>query len=182
MTKKKEQCALITDSPSQPAELLNLKSRPTKDSGGGCCGSSPPRAVDGVISSNNLGWGQCQQWSSVANPWWGVDLGSNTHVTKVKLYNRNDCCPDRLQQVKIYLGNDWNTYSNNAQVAANVDVPKDSPLEVEINKSGRYLFVARPGKSGLTLCELQVWGASVERELGSSVEHELGETTVGGDR
>jgi len=146
---------------SSGGDLLSLTNSAVKDSGGGCCGSSPNRAVDGQSGSTGYGWGQCQQWSSVSNPWWGVDLGSTRTVTRVKLYNRNDCCPDRLQNVAIYLGNDWNTYSNNAQVASNVNVQGNTPLEVNIDAQGRYLFVARPGYSGLTLCEIQVWaGAS----------------------
>jgi hypothetical protein len=27
---------------------------------------------------------------------------------------------------------------------------------VKINKSGRYLFIARPGQKGMSLCEIQV--------------------------
>jgi hypothetical protein len=114
-------------------------------------------AVDGVVSASNLAWSQCKQYTTGSNPWWGVDLGSNMKVTKVKLYNRNDCCADRLESVSIYLGNSWDSYSSNAVVASGVDVPGSSPLEVNINANGRYLFVARPGSDKMTLCEIQVW-------------------------
>lgn len=142
-------------------KLLDLRNAPTKDSGSGCCGSNPKWAVDGVVSPTNLGWGQCQQWSSVHKPWWGVDLGKSQQVTKVKMYNRNDCCPDRLTRVSVWLGNNWNSYNANPQVAQNINVPQRSPLEVQINKQGRYLFVGRPNDSGLTLCEIQVWATNI---------------------
>ena len=112
-----------------------------------------------MVSEINLSWDQCLQYSSVANPWWGVDLGAQRKVTRVKLYNRNDCCPDRLQNVNIYLGDTFDNYSTNALVASGISVPQRTPLEVTISKSGQYLFVARPGYTGLTLCEIQVWVA-----------------------
>ena len=139
--------------------LLDLRSAETNDSGSGCCGSDPSNAVNGVVSDVNLPWNDCLQWTSVADPWWGVDLGAQRRVTRVKLYNRNDCCPDRLEQINIYLGNDFESYSANPIVASGIDVPQHSPLEVSIYQSGRYLFVARPGNTGLTLCEIQVWVA-----------------------
>ena len=80
-------------------------------------------------------------------------------MTRVKLYNRNDCCPDRLQSVNIYLGNNFEDYTANALVAAGISVPQHTPLEEGINRSGQYLFVARPGNIGLTLCEIEVWAA-----------------------
>merc|ERR1711924_126405 len=137
--------------------LLDLKRSPVKDSGRGCCGSNPRNAVNGVLSNRNLRWHQCKQYSSVRNPWWMVDLGLKKVVRKVKLYNRNDCCPYRLQKVKIYLGNNKHHYSKNALVAANVNVSQHRPLTVNINKVGRYLWVARPGQNGMTMCEIQIW-------------------------
>ena len=137
--------------------LLDLTSAEAKDSGSGCCGSDPSFAVDGTVSESNLPWSQCLQWTSVADPWWGVDLGAQRRVTRVKLYNRNDCCPDRLEQINIYLGDNFDNYSANAEVVSGISVPQHSPLEVVIDGTGRYLFVARPGQTGLTLCEIQVW-------------------------
>ena len=153
--------------PTGPELPLDLTRAETKDSGSGCCGSDPSNAVDGVTSDINLGWSQCLQWTNVTNPWWGVDLGTQRTVTKVKLYNRNDCCPDRLYYVNIYLGDDFDSYMANSKVAHEISVPQQAPLEVVINRSGRYLFVARPGYTGLTLCEIQVWVAY--NEVGGTI-------------
>ena len=136
---------------------MDLRSAETRDSGVGCCGSDPSYAVDGLASDINLSWDHCLQYTSVADPWWGVDLGAQRMVTRVKLYNRNDCCPEQLYDVSIYLGDTFHSYSANDLVATGISVPQHSPLEVVINRSGRYLFVARPGNTGLTLCEIQVW-------------------------
>ena len=137
--------------------LLPLTTAQTKDSGSGCSTCDPSNAVDGVVSESNLPWQMCLHWTSVTDPWWGVDLGAHRFVTRVKLYNRNDCCPDRLQQVSIYLGHDFENLYYNPLMASGIDVPRHTPLEVPINYWGRYLFVTRPGQTGLTLCEIQVW-------------------------
>lgn len=137
--------------------LLDLAASPTKEGPTSRYGGAQ-KAVDGVVSESNLEWAACNHGASGANPWWGVDLGSQRQVTKVKLYNRNNCCPERLQGVSIYLGNVWDSYSGNNEVANHVDVPRHSPLVVNVNAQGRYLFVARPGQDDyLTLCEIQVW-------------------------
>ena len=137
--------------------LLDLTNAETKDSGNGCCGSDPSNAVNGVVSEENLHWQDCLQWTGVPDPWWGVDLGAQRIVTRVKLYNRNDFRPERLELVNIYLGDNFDNYSANAEVASGINVPRYSPLEVVIDGTGRYLFVARSGQIGLTLCEILVW-------------------------
>jgi len=161
--------------------LLDLSNSPTKDSGSGCCGSNPARAVDKDLSQSNLPWGRCQQWTSVNDAWWAVDLGSQKRVTKVKLYNRNDCCPERLQGVKIHLGNSFTDRSSNREVASNVNVPQHSPLTVDINAVGRYLFVSKQG-GGLTLCEIQVYATAVKtcvKENGFCVKANGGDQNSG---
>ena len=44
-------------------------------------------------------------------------LEKKRSLTKVKLYNRNDCCPERLTGIKIYLGNSWDSYNANSMVS-----------------------------------------------------------------
>ena len=105
----------------------------------------------------NLPWSQCLQLTSVVNPWWGVDLGAQRTVVRIKLYNHNNCWPEWLKQVNIYLGNNFNNYLANPEVASEITVPQHSPLGVEILMEGRYLFVGCPGHTALTLCEIQVW-------------------------
>ena len=139
------------------AELLDLTNADTKDSQGEYDPNSK-KAVDGVISDSGLSWGSCGHWTSVANPWWMVDLGEERLVTKVKLYNRNDCCKDRLQDVNIYLGGSTTDYTSNTEVASDIDVVVT--LEVDIDATGRYLWVARPARTGLTICEIQVWATA----------------------
>merc|ERR1712226_1262208 len=60
------------------------------------------RAVDGKTTGD---WGDYSMahtsWSS-AN-WWMVDLQGSYPVLKVLVFNRNDCCQDRMKNLKIEL-------------------------------------------------------------------------------
>ena len=44
-----------------------------------------------------------------AGAWWQVDLGSELYVTAVTVYNRADCCGDRLQNFDVILSNSFGT-------------------------------------------------------------------------
>ena len=139
--------------------LLDLKDQPTKGNSGSY---GNPKPVDGISSASNLGWGQCGHYTgdTTAPAFWAVDLGAQLTVTKIKLYNRNDCCPERLTGIKIYLGDSWSSYSANTLVSKNnINVPSNSPLEISIGGAqGRYLWVEKDSAE-MTLCEIQVWAA-----------------------
>ena len=62
----------------------------------------------------------------------------------------------RLENVDIYLGDSWTSYSANTLVASGVNVPQNSPLALPINAVGRYLFVSKSSPQ-LTICELDVY-------------------------
>jgi len=68
-----------------------------------CHGGVASRAIDG---STNYEW----QGKSVIhtcnenNPWWKVDLGTNRmHINAVSVYNRGDCCKNRLGGTTIQV-------------------------------------------------------------------------------
>ncbi|CAZ69692.1 putative membrane protein, partial [Emiliania huxleyi virus 99B1] len=72
--------------------------------------NSPVRPPWAVYENYGYGlpWGAatpggytCQQYDPV---WWGVDLGTPMRVHYVRLHNRNDCCPVRLWDLDIYIG------------------------------------------------------------------------------
>ncbi|EOD21419.1 hypothetical protein EMIHUDRAFT_255273, partial [Emiliania huxleyi CCMP1516] len=105
-------------------------------------------------STTGRPWAECGQYTS---QWWGVDLGSEVYVRYVRLQNRNDCCPERLTDVDIYLGSTAETYTGNALVKSDVSVLSNVMLEVEINALGRYIYLNRPSAAGLTVCKFFVF-------------------------
>lgn len=102
----------------------------------------------------------------VGDAWWGVDLGHSRRIRSIRLQNRADCCPWRLEGINVYLGDHGNTdlrFIENAMVAHDKNVPQDVPLFLPINATGQYLFVRRQTAgghySGLTICEIEVYEA-----------------------
>lgn len=63
-------------------------------------------AVDGITQGMNHR-GQVSITYYTSNPYWEVNLGSDYTITKVIVYNRQDCCANRLNGAQITL------YDNN---------------------------------------------------------------------
>ena len=119
------------------------------------------RAVDGDTNTDYLAGSSCTHTNGENNPWWRVDLGRTRSVTSVKIWNRADCCSDRLQGFEVWIGDDASSYSANLRCSQGGTAPLTSPHEVRVDciETGRYLFVALPGNAKtLTLCEVEVYG------------------------
>eukprot|EP00058_Branchiostoma_floridae_P027790 XP_002613281.1 hypothetical protein BRAFLDRAFT_68246 [Branchiostoma floridae] len=117
------------------------------------------RAVDGNRYSGYSG-ASCTHTSHQANPWWRVDLGSIKRVDRVVVFNRQDCCSDRLESFQVHVGDNSNVVHNptcgDAQSVAGRIV-----ITVKCGLPGRYVGVTLPGTKTLTLCEVEVYGDNV---------------------
>lgn len=132
------------------------------------------RAVDG---NTNGAW----QWNSDTNSlshtasetesqaWWQVDLGEAATISQVKLWNRTDCCGERLANFYVFVSATDMTGRTLAQLTADSTVSKQqvsslngaASLVVEMgNASGRYVRVQLAGTGYLTLAEVQVYGTT----------------------
>ena len=116
---------------------------------------APVNDLSFADSTTGRPWAECGHYTT---QWWGVDLGSEVYVRFVRLQNRNDCCPERLTDVDIYLGSTAGTFTGNALVKSDVSVLSNVMLEVEINALGRYIYLNRPSAAGLTVCKFYVYG------------------------
>lgn len=65
-------------------------------------GTNPYMAIDGNIS-NNQPWPNSACTAGTSGGWWEVDLGRAVNVKKVIIYNRPDCCQDRLSGAQLTL-------------------------------------------------------------------------------
>jgi len=69
--------------------------------------SGPDRAVDGNTSGGWSGHGSSYPGNTVylsgaeASPWWQVDLGAAAALDGISIFNRTDCCPDRLDDYYV---------------------------------------------------------------------------------
>ncbi|CAC9435942.1 putative lipoprotein [uncultured Gammaproteobacteria bacterium] len=94
--------------------------------------------------------------------WWQVDLGSKKNINKIIIYNRTDCCADRLRNYQVSISDkaDFSThaYQQNFHVAP--DPKKIIQLGVS-GKQGRYVRIQLLDKNYLSLAEVQVMGVDL---------------------
>ena len=58
------------------------------------------KAIDGNADGS---FGSCSCTKEQENAWWEIDLGSEMPIDHVVIFNRNDCCPERLDNVSVSL-------------------------------------------------------------------------------
>ena len=144
---------LETATTSSEIDLTGLTPTQTSVHGGGV----PERAVDGD-TNGNWGGNSCTHTSSSNDTWWRVQLPGRHMITKVALYNRSECCSERLSPVYVYVQESSidtlcgsHTTSSDGLAMLNFTCP--SPL------LGDVLWVEVQGTyKGFSLCEVKAYG------------------------
>ncbi|MDQ1707767.1 MAG: hypothetical protein QOJ88_978 [Pyrinomonadaceae bacterium] len=125
-------------------------------------GGLPARAVDGNTSGN---WSDnsVTHTNSEANAWWQVDLGAAHSIAQIKVWNRTDCCPERLANFYVFVSNapfasnDLNsTISQPGVFAFQAPSQAGTPTTITVGKTGRYVRIQLVGANFLSLAEVQV--------------------------
>ena len=149
---------------SAPTMTTNLaQGRPTRQSSTAYSGAAS-RAVDGntngVYNQNSI-----THTNNDTNAWWQVDLGSVRTIETIQLFNRTDCCSNRLSNFYVFVSNSDMTgrsYSSLVRDSAVrkywVSGPAPASLTLNAATSGRYVRVQLSGRNYLSLAEVQVWG------------------------
>ncbi|KAI8508770.1 hypothetical protein Bbelb_138690 [Branchiostoma belcheri] len=138
-------------------------------------GAPASRAVDGNTDTNYLA-GSCTHTDydpGEADPSWWVDLGQPCAIDRVVIFNRQECCPERLNPFNIHIG-DSDQVSENPKCGGDhkIDVNQPSISVSCQGMRGRYVGVRLPGPSRvLTLCEVQVFsGQWLEQDSSWAVD------------
>lgn len=136
------------------AAIVNLAlNKPATQSSDPGWGGPPSKAVDGNTSGS---WydGSVTHTNYDAQAWWQVDLGALQSIQGVELWNRMDCCSERLTNFNVIL------LDTNQTVVASLNVPGQaaSPTTVPISGTARYVKVQLVGTNYLSLAEVRVWG------------------------
>jgi len=125
-------------------------------------GGTPDRAVDGNTSGR---WGDgsiTHTEENVSQPWWQVDLGETTEIGSVELFNRTDCCSERLTDPVILLSDaplphDLDeALATPGVVSVRVDGTVGESVRVPISGHKRYVRVQLPDTGTLALAEVVV--------------------------
>jgi hypothetical protein len=123
------------------------------------CGALAPSAVDGNTDGD---FGACSTTHTTDEfePWWQVDLGAPQRIERIDLWNRTDCCGERLHDFDVMVSNDGTGVADPVGgtyfpgVAAAHEVFLVEPVV------GRYVRVQLRGPGILSLAEVQVSGCA----------------------
>ncbi|KAI0208018.1 hypothetical protein LSAT2_007353 [Lamellibrachia satsuma] len=147
------------------------RGRPTNQTGVLCDGSAE-KGNDGNINGHFNDGRSCTHTGDSNYPWWAVDLQSERLVTSVHIYNRVDCCSERLHDIRVGLKDTWPTTNGSSAVAMDtICGTRDGPhpearvvIECNGNAVGRYLVIEIHAVGGvLTLCEVEVFAVQPRR-------------------
>uniref|UniRef100_A0A672Z4A5 Fucolectin tachylectin-4 pentraxin-1 domain-containing protein n=1 Tax=Sphaeramia orbicularis TaxID=375764 RepID=A0A672Z4A5_9TELE len=104
----------------------------------------------------------CTHTDEQTNPWWRVDLLDSYIITSIKITNRGDCCPERLNGVQIHVGNSLEDNGLRNPIVgtiAAIAAGSTDTLSFTDHVEGRHVILVLPGINRfLTLCEVEVYG------------------------
>ncbi len=132
-------------------------------------------AVDGN-TNGDYNQGSVTHTGGAANEWWEVDLGSVNSISGVRLWNRTDCCADRLANFNLLVSDNamvGRSLSDlmadpNVKRMANVGIAGKTAL-MQINAVGRFVRVQLAGTNFLSLAEVEIAGAAFTNRAPSLV-------------
>jgi DNA-binding beta-propeller fold protein YncE len=126
----------------------------------------PEKAIDG----NSLGYydqNSIAHTGQVDQPWWQADLTASFRISLIQIFNRTDCCGDRLANVSVFVSNTPFASTDLAATRAQPGVtefllPGQAGLlpQIPMDLVGRYVRVqlAAP-QMYLQLAEVKIWAA-----------------------
>jgi F5/8 type C domain len=156
------------DPVAEPASLVNLAlGKPATQSGGG----NAALAVDGNTDGNHAR-GSVSHTGQFQHAWLQVDLGAEQAVENVLVWNRTDCCAERLKDYWVFLSDEpFAEAATPAELARSPRVwsrrvtsaPSPSQQIDVGGRKARHVRVQLAGTSPLeasflALAELQVFG------------------------
>lgn len=128
-------------------------------------GGAAARAVDGNRDGNYYA-NSVSHTNNAPNEWWEVDLGSRQQISSIKIWNRTDCCGERLSNFYLMVS-PVPFSSNNLQAALadqniwshHVAGVAGRETTVPVDAEGRYVRIQLAGQNWLSLAEVEVFGS-----------------------
>jgi F5/8 type C domain len=114
------------------------------------------RAVDGN-TDGNFANGSVTHTISKSYPFWQVNLGARYQITEIRIWNRTDCCAERLNKVAVNII-DSNSLYPFAQTFPSAAAT--NPLIIPVNVIGDLVQLAinKDEAEYLSLAEVEVFG------------------------
>ena len=139
--------AIVVSPPAGPPPTNLALSKPATQSSD-AYGGIASRAVDGNASGSFGDGGMTHTGGSDAQPWWQVDLGAVLNIESIDVYNRFECCGNRLDNSWVlvsdvpFVSNDLGSIKNQAGVFKYHIVTAGSTISLSpFNRTGRYVRI-----------------------------------------
>ncbi|WP_040472342.1 galactose-binding domain-containing protein [Aquimarina agarivorans] len=147
--------------PAPPTPVTNIALNKTATQSSTLFELEASFAVDG--NRNNF-----SHTAENGNTWVEIDLGGRFSINQVNIWNREDCCAERLSEYQLFISDqpfistDIVTTANQTGVGVffQSDVA-ERPTSVGMNFTGRYVRVQLTGIGILNIAEIEVFGTPV---------------------
>ncbi|AMO54966.1 hypothetical protein GZ77_25725 [Endozoicomonas montiporae] len=133
-------------------------------------GNDASRAINGN-TGGSYGLGEITHTDMESQPYWTLDLGSIKDIGVVKIWNRTDCCSNRLSDFHVFISDEpfsgttvEDSQSQDGVLDTYISGAVGRNTEVAINRTGRYVRIQLSNTSAdeesvLSLAEVQVFGS-----------------------
>jgi hypothetical protein len=105
------------------------------------------------------------------NAWWQIDLGRTAKISGIVIWNRTDCCSERLKDFWVFVSDvpfgpsdsPANLQKRPGSWSGFFDEIPSPTIEVDVGATaGRYVRIQLQGRNPLSLAEVQVFGVATE--------------------
>ena len=124
---------------------------------------SAGQALDGDMTGTEAG--SITHTNQDTEAWWELDLHSIYDIDSIRLWNRTDCCQNRLSDFYVLVSDEPFVSTGLAATRAQPGVSEhyvsatvDGQIEVPINRTGQFVRVQLAGTDFLSLAEVQIFG------------------------
>ncbi|MCK5904372.1 MAG: discoidin domain-containing protein, partial [Gammaproteobacteria bacterium] len=106
------------------------------------------------------------QVSGDTAPWWQIDLGESYPLSHMKLFNRSDCCMDRLSDINILLSDQpfgdadfslLETRSDITILPVYTQMLEINVVQIPLGYRARYVRIQKTQGSMLSLAEVDIY-------------------------
>lgn len=135
---------------------------------------------DGIVDDNNL---LAYTGSGSLHEWMQIDLAENNQISEVIIWNRTNCCSNRLNNAYVLVSDtpfpndtDLTTALANATFTYQIgDVSQEAIVSINVAQTGRYVRLQKSGNNegndnnganSLNILEFQVIGNTLKVDLG----------------
>lgn len=101
------------------------------------------------------------------SPWWMIDLGEVYEVREVKVYNRTDCCRDRLDKISVEFLNERKKKTSDFGFLRRYETGQPNPLSLKMGvgtRAGRYVRIRKKEPGYLSLAEVKIYARKIKTD------------------